>query len=176
MAERATEIEKLKRIKSVAGWMVEGHTTAEIVYNIVTKWGLSESQAYNYIKEVKDSWKEDLEGEITELRDLAIKRNLDSLTKLRAEINSVYANKNLDSYKRIQMIGILESRLSIVRQDIAKLQGLYTEKIEHGGQIGGAILMKSVNDMNDEQVEAEIARLQQKDATADEGETEEESG
>ena len=99
MAEttRATEIEKLKRLKTVAGWLVEGHTQGEILYNIVSKWGLSESQARNYITEVKKSWKEDLKGEIQELRDLAIKRNLDSLTKLRKEVNSVYANANLDN-------------------------------------------------------------------------------
>jgi hypothetical protein len=181
MAEttRATEIEKLKRLKTVAGWLVEGHTQGEILYNIVTKWGLSESQAYNYISEVKKSWKEDLKGDIQAFRDLAIKRNLDSLTKLRKEVNSVYANTNLDTYKRIQMIGILENRLSAIRQDIAKLQGLYVEKIEHGGNVGGALLLKSVNDMNDEQIAQEIERLhrlREEDAAADEGETEEESG
>lgn len=132
---RATEIEKLKRLKAVSQWLSDGNTTAEIIHNIVVKWGLSERQAERYIKDAKDAWKTDLRGEIEELRDFALKRGNDSYIRMKKKLDEIYLNSNLDIYKQVQMIGILEKQLSVIRQDIAKLQGLYTEKIEHGGNI-----------------------------------------
>lgn len=132
---RANEIEKLKRIKAVSQWLSDGNTTAEIIHNIVVKWGLSERQAERYIKDTKETWKDDLRGEIEELRDFALKRANDSYTRLKKKLDEIYGNDNLSIVNQVQLICALEKQLSVARIDMAKLQGLYTEKIEHGGNI-----------------------------------------
>lgn len=132
---RATEIEKLRRLKAVAQWVSDGYSSTEIIQNIAIKWGLDTRQAKRYISEVKEEWKNELRGEVEELRDIALKRNLDSYTRVKRELDAIYDNINLDTYQRVSMIAALEKRLQAIRQDMSKLQGLYTEKLEHSGQI-----------------------------------------
>lgn len=58
---RATKIEKEKRLFIVQGWIIEGVQDNLIVKNIVEKYDLDVRQAQRYVREAYESWKK-IEG------------------------------------------------------------------------------------------------------------------
>lgn len=58
---RATKIEKEKRLFIVQGWIIEGVQDRLIVKNVVDRWGLDIRQAQRYVKDAYENWKK-IEG------------------------------------------------------------------------------------------------------------------
>lgn len=59
--QRATKIEKEKRLFIIQGWIIEGVQDRLIVKNVVDKYGLDIRQAQRYVREAYESWKK-IEG------------------------------------------------------------------------------------------------------------------
>lgn len=59
--DRATKIEKEKRIFIVQGWIIEGIQDRLIVKQIMERWNLDARQAQRYVRDAYDSWKK-IEG------------------------------------------------------------------------------------------------------------------
>jgi hypothetical protein len=59
--DRATKIEKEKRLFIVQGWIIEGIQDNIIAKNIVERWGLDIRQAQRYVREAYEKWKK-IEG------------------------------------------------------------------------------------------------------------------
>lgn len=113
MKDRATKIEKEKRLFIVQGWIIEGIQDRLIVKNIVEKWGLDVRQAQRYVKDAYESWKK-IEGV-----NLDMKREM-KIAKLQQMIRTLK-----DEYKGTPA-GI--QAIMSVEKEIIKLEGLEPDK------------------------------------------------
>lgn len=113
MSVKSSKIEMDKRIRMVQEWMMQGHSTADIVRNITSKWDVTERQAFKYIHRAYVSFREVSEKNIENRRHY-------------------HLNTRLKLYRDLKGKEFPEgskAALSIL-QDIAKLEGLYVEKTE----------------------------------------------
>jgi hypothetical protein len=127
---KSDKIEKEKRIRIVQEWILQDHLTSDIVNNCVAKWGVCERQAMRYIADANKAF-----AKITEKR---LERRLNYHIQRR---NKLLRDLEEKSKKTPAGIGV---QLDIL-QDIAKLEKLYTLKIEHSGKDGAAIQTDSVH-------------------------------
>jgi hypothetical protein len=122
---KSDKLEKEKRIRIVQEWILQDFITTDIVNQCVNKWGVSDRQAMRYLSSANEAF-----AKITE-------------KKLESRLNYHIQRRNkllrdLDPGDRKTPAGI-NCQLNIL-QDIAKLEKLYTLKVEHSGQNGGAIV------------------------------------
>lgn len=110
---RATKIEKEKRLFIVQGWIIEGIQDNLIVKNIVEKWDLDVRQAQRYVRDAYDTWKK-IEGV-----NLDMKREM-KIAKLQQMIRTLK-----DEYKGTPA-GI--QAIMSVEKEIIKLEGLEPDK------------------------------------------------
>ncbi|MDI9256334.1 hypothetical protein [Flavobacterium sedimenticola] len=111
--DRATKIEKEKRIFIVQGWIIEGVQDHLIVKNIVERWGLTVRQAQRYVKDAYENWKE-IEGvKVSMKRTLKIARYKQLIKSLKDEYKGTPAG--------IRAIAEVEKRIDL-------LEGLEPDK------------------------------------------------
>lgn len=173
MAEKVTKIEKFRRIKTVSTWILKGYSHADIIQNISENWGIDERQAYNYIKESFEIFKEDTLLELADAKAFHLKARFESYKELIAERDKVQKDKKLDAYKRVQMMAMISNQINALLRDMAKIEGLFVSKVEHTGKNGGAI-KHELYELTDEQIEEELKRLTIKAGLIDEGKVEKE--
>lgn len=113
MKQRATKIEKEKRLFIVQGWIIEGIQDNLIVKNIVDRWDLDVRQAQRYVRDAYDSWKK-IEGVKIEM-----KREM-KIAKLQQMIRTLK-----DEYKGTPA-GI--QAIMSVEKELIKLEGLEIPK------------------------------------------------
>lgn len=111
--DRATKIEKEKRIFIVQGWIIEGVQDHLIVKNVVERWGLDVRQAQRYVREAYEKWKK-IEGV-----NIDMKREM-KIAKLQQMIRTMK-----DEYKGTPQ-GI--QAIMAVEKEIIKLEGLEPSK------------------------------------------------
>lgn len=110
---RATQIEKEKRIFQIQAWIIEGVQDRLIVKNAITSFGIDARQAQRYVKEAYTSWKK-IEGVNIEMkRDMKI-----------AQLEQIKRSLK-DQYKGTPA-GI--SAVMAVEKELIKLQGLEPTK------------------------------------------------
>lgn len=139
MAEKATKIEKFKRVRTVSNWILKGHSHADIIHNITQTWGIEERQAKNYIKEAFEIFKEDTLLELAEAKAFHLKARFEQYKELVEERDKVRKNKKLDTYKRVQLLAMLSNQINTLLRDMAKIDGLFVNKVEHTGKDGNPI-------------------------------------
>ena len=111
--DRATKIEKEKRIFIVQGWIIEGIQDNIIAKNIVERWGLDIRQAQRYVREAYEKWKK-IEGV-----NIDMKREM-KIAKLQQMIRTMK-----EEYKGTPA-GI--QAVMSVEKEIIKLEGLEPSK------------------------------------------------
>lgn len=110
---RATLIEKEKRIFQIQGWIIEGVQDRLIVKNAITAWDIDVRQAQRYVREAYEKWQK-IEGVNIEMkRELKI-----------AELKQIKRSLK-DQYKGTPS-GI--SAIMAVEKEIIKLEGIELPK------------------------------------------------
>jgi hypothetical protein len=127
---RATKIEKEKRLFIVQGWIIEGVQDNLIVKNIVEKYDLDVRQAQRYVREAYESWKK-IEGV-----KIDMKREM-KIAQLKQLVRTLK-----DEYKGTPH-GI--QAIMSVEEKIIKLEGLELPKQIHITPNVPAIEFKIVN-------------------------------
>ncbi|PKN16501.1 MAG: hypothetical protein CVU66_00695 [Deltaproteobacteria bacterium HGW-Deltaproteobacteria-23] len=112
--KKSSNLELEKRLRVVQEWLMQGYDTPDIVRQITTKWEVTERQAYKYIEKAFEEFKARSERRMEFLRAYH--------TSTRKKLFRDLAAKNTPEGAK--------AALSIL-QDIAKLDGLYVEKVSH---------------------------------------------
>lgn len=111
--QKSTKIETDKRTRGVQEWMMQGHSSSDIVRQCIAQWGITGRQAYKYIRKAYDAFREQAERDIEARRQYHIHSRLKLFRDLQDKKSSKPAGTAL-----------------AILQDIAKLEGLYVEKTE----------------------------------------------
>ena len=131
MGNKCTDVDKLRRIKTVTQWLIEGHSHADICHNVSLNWGVDQRQAKRYIADAFVLFKDEVILDIADSRAFHQKARMVAYKELVSEREKVKKNKGLDSYKRVQMLAMLTNQITALLKDMAKIDGLYVEKHEH---------------------------------------------
>lgn len=104
---KADNAEKLRRIRTIQEWLLQGHSSTQIVATITSKWDLSERQGYRYVSDAYGQFKED--------------------TKEKSKARKAY---HLAARQRLlQKVLDRDPGLALkVLQDMGKLEGMYAPK------------------------------------------------
>lgn len=125
---KSDRLEKDKRIRMVQEWILQDHIISDIVHNCVTKWGVSERQAFRYMKDAAEGFKAITEKNLERRLNYHIQRRNKLLRDIKPEDKNTPAGIN--------------AQLAILK-DIADLEQLYKIKVEHTGAGGAAIQTES---------------------------------
>lgn len=113
MSQKSTKIETDKRTRAVQEWMMQGHSSADIVRQCTAQWNITGRQAYKYIRKAYEAFRAQAENDIEARKQFHIHSRLKLF-------------RDLQDKKACKPAGVA---LAIL-QDIAKLEGLYVEKTE----------------------------------------------
>ena len=127
---RAKQLEKLNRIFTVQGWIVEGVQSALIIRNILNlKWCTSQRQAERYLKSARDLWTDIPKMELKQKRDIKV-----------SELQQIKRNMS-EEYKKTP--GGVRALIA-VEKEIILLEGLrMPTKVELTGEDGKPIETKN---------------------------------
>lgn len=114
MNKKSSKIETDKRTRSVQEWMMQGHTTSDIVRQCTASWSITPRQVYKYIRKAYEAFKESAEKDLEARKQFHIHSRLKMFRDLRDKSSCKPAGVALEILK-----------------DIAKLEGLYVEKVDH---------------------------------------------
>lgn len=123
-------LEKQRRVRIVLDWILQDHITSDIVNYSIKQWGISERQAMRYIGMANEEFSKITEKRVEKRLNYHIQRRHRLLRDLGE------AHKKTPAGISVQL-NILE--------DIAKLEKLYTIKVEHSGQDGKPIQTESTH-------------------------------
>lgn len=129
-SDKSDNIEKEKRLRIVQEWILQDYLTSDIVNQCINKWGVTERQAYRYISNANDAFAKITEKKLERRLNYHIQRRNKLLRDLEEKQKKTPAG-----------IGV---QLNIL-QDIAKLEKLYTLKVEVAGPNGAAIQTDSTH-------------------------------
>ena len=129
-AVKVDKVEQQRRIRIVQEWLLQDFTSSDIAQQCGSKWNISERQAHRYINWANEGFAKITEKKLEKRLNYHIQRRIKMLRDLD------------DKYKK-HPSGI-SVQLDIL-QDIAKLEKLYTLKIEHSGPDGAAIQTESTH-------------------------------
>ncbi len=113
MSQKSTKVETDKRTRAVQEWMMQGHSSADIVRQCTAQWNITGRQAYKYIRKAYEAFREQAEKDMEARRQFHIQSRLKLFRDLQDKKSSKPAGTAL-----------------AILQDIAKLEGLYVEKTE----------------------------------------------
>ncbi|KAF0193949.1 MAG: hypothetical protein FD166_3615, partial [Bacteroidetes bacterium] len=111
--QKSTKIETDKRTRAVQEWMMQGHSSSDIVRQCTAQWNITGRQAYKYIRKAYEAFREQAENDIEARKQFHIQSRLKLFRDLQDKKSSKPAGTAL-----------------AILQDIAKLEGLYVEKTE----------------------------------------------
>ena len=113
---RLDKVQKITRIRQVCGWMMDGHNSQDIIYQIQTTWNLSSRQPYTYINWALEWFEKSVQAKIEERRAVHIAARM----KMYKDVLEDKALKAKDRY----------STALTILQDVARLEGMYKETIK----------------------------------------------
>lgn len=126
MHNKSDKVEKDKRVRIVAEWILDDWTGVDIITQVTAKWNLSERQAKRYIKDARETVIKPNEQENIEYKR---KKKLMTLYKLKRSLKSEWTGTP-------QGINAVMS----VEREIIKLEALEQPlKVEHTGKDGEPI-------------------------------------
>ena len=128
---RSTEMEVARRIRTVAQWIVEGHSYTDICHNVTETWGVEERQAKRYITEALDLFKEENEAELEQKVAFHKRARTDNYRLLVEHRTKTIKNENLTPYKKVQMVCMISNQINVILRDIAKIDGVFIEQVDH---------------------------------------------
>lgn len=132
---RATQLEKIKRLKAVSKWILDGHSTGEIIYNITQQWGITERMAYKYVADAREQFKEDTRLDIEDKRATYLRRRQENYRVIKKLLDEALKKAEMTEKDKADIVTKYQRILNDLDQDMARLDGLYVEKVEHQGSI-----------------------------------------
>jgi len=127
-------IEVERRVRSIVEYLLQGYRAADICRNVAAKWGISQRQAERYLADAHTSIAKDNADTFKDAINFHQATRLNALRDLQTLwINTV--KEDAPTLYKAKVLSTLNREMQIVRQDLAKLQGLYTEKVEHSGTV-----------------------------------------
>lgn len=109
--KKSDNIELYKRIRQVQEWIMEGHSTTDIVYYSSDKWSVDERTGYRYIKKAFELFVEQSQNEMAERKAFHIQARM-----------RLYKDSLKDKKNNKASLDILDS--------IAKLESLFVQNID----------------------------------------------
>lgn len=122
--QKPDKLEMQRRIRIVQEYILQDHITTDIVNNCVKQWGISERQAMRYIAAANEAFAKITEHRLEKRLNYHIQRRHKLLRDLGEQFKKTPAG--------------ISTQLNIL-EDIAKLEKLYTIKVEHTGENGKPI-------------------------------------
>lgn len=132
MSAKVDKLEMAKRIRIVQEWMLQDHITTDIINNCMKQWGISDRQAYQYLKKASEGFEQITEKKLEKRLNYHLQRR----TKLLRDLDPAYKRTPEGIKAQLQVL-----------EDIAKLEKLYTIKIEHTGKDGAEIKTKTTHEV-----------------------------
>lgn len=120
-SRRSDKLAREKRIRTVQEWILQDFLTTDIIKQCVATWGVSERHAMRYLKLANDAFSKITESRLEKRLNYHIARRNKLLRDLSDNAKKTPAGTSV--------------QLAIL-SDIAKLEKLYTVKIEHSGKDG----------------------------------------
>jgi len=121
---KADKQESDRRVRQVSEWLLDGESTYKIVQYCTENWGIEESQSRVYIRKARKLWEEIYHDEI----ENNLRWHLIARRKL--------FNKCIKDGDKTNARQLLN--------DIADIQGISRNRIEHTGKDGGEILIREI--------------------------------
>lgn len=112
---RSDKIEFYNRIRTIQEWLLTGAPVSDICVNISRNWNVGDRQAFRYIKEARSLFIEQNKSEIEEKK-------------------AFHISARMKLYEISLKEKDLKTSLAVLK-DIADLEGLYVQKVEHSGAI-----------------------------------------
>lgn len=124
MSKKADQIEFDRRIEVISDWLLDGESVYKIVHYSSEKWQVGRRQVEKYIRLARTGWKKAYQKDF--------KDNLDyHLLARRRLYNSCVREKDRSNARQIL-------------NDMAKIQGIMVDKVEHSGGLNIEILRKEM--------------------------------
>ena len=86
MPNGADKIEFDKRIRVVQEWIIEDWPSADIIAQVISKWGICDRQAKRYLAEARKRWTQDEQALVDHRRRMKV----ESLKKLKRSLKESY--------------------------------------------------------------------------------------
>lgn len=122
--KKSDQLEIQKRLRIIQEWILQDYLTSDIITQCVSKWGISDRQGFRYLEMANEGF-----IKITEQR---LEKRLAYHIQRRQKLL-----RDIDTKTKNSPAGI-STALNIL-EDIAKLEKLYTTKIELTGKDGQPI-------------------------------------
>ncbi len=142
MKEKSSKQELDRRVATVAHWMLSGHSTSDIRANVEKMWKVSSRQADNYIRKAYDRLKTDNEREFQQAKMFHLQARMNAYRDLLEEEARLKRSQTISDYGRAVALAALKSKTAAFLQDMAKIEGLYIEKVEHSGEVEQKIVYR----------------------------------
>ena len=113
-SKKSDQLEIARRLRQVQEWILQSHTYVDIVKQSMNTWGVCARTAKYYIAQAYQEWQEHEISDLKLLRAQAIQQRLKLARSLDANVKT--------TAKGVRTL--LE-----IEKDIAKLRGLYVDKV-----------------------------------------------
>lgn len=126
--DKAASELRLRRIQAVWNWIAQGYTNAQIRDSIVSEWGISLRQAYNYTATAYTYAKKEVNKDIEASYAFHIETRKESLRTLKnqkEELLKLRKSGALGFKDATQLILSIEDQILKTLCDIAKIEGVY---------------------------------------------------
>ena len=121
---KADRQESDRRVRQVSNWLLDGESSSDIIKYCEENWQIKQVQAYAYIEKARKLWDEINQNELV--------YNLTWHIQTRRKL----LNKCIKDGDK--------SNARQVLNDLADIQGISRNRIEHTGKDGGEIIIKEV--------------------------------
>jgi hypothetical protein len=138
---RCSEMEKTTRTRTVAQWIVEGHSYTDIVNNITLNWEIDERQAKRYISDALQVFVEENDIELDQKKAFYQKARLDNYQALVKERKSVMKNEDINIETKVNLLVKLTNVIDKLLTGMSKIDGVYIDKVDvtsKGDKIGNS--------------------------------------
>lgn len=122
--KRASKDEKIRRIRTIQEWLLDGKSTIDIIRTICNSWGVVERQAYRYLKVAMSEFQKELDYDINQKKAWHIKARMKLFTKSK-DLDIPSALRILDSIAKLDGFlanGNVQVNVSGVEQEKAEIK------------------------------------------------------
>lgn len=151
--QKINKVEKAKRIRIIMEWLLDDWIAGDIISQIVTKWGVTERQAFRYLSEARQNWNKDE----TVVIDTKRRQKIQTLHRLKRTLKENYKGTPAG----------IRAILS-VEKEIIQLENLRpATKIQLSGDRDNpvqteATIKSQLNNLSDDELMEKILTIQRK--------------
>ena len=140
---KSNKAEITRRVRTVAEYLIQGYSASDIVRNVTVTWDIKERQAENYISKAYKLIHDEAVKSIADSKAFHLKARLDLYRDLMKERSKVLKG-DTDQKSKVWMLTQLESKIMDILKDMARIDGLYVERLEHSGPEGQPLFTQPI--------------------------------